>query len=524
LELPILSKVTNTKFSGETQWLFCLFAAALFLWLVGLGDLPLRDWDEGYYGTVARDMYRTDNWLYPSYLGEPFLLKPPLTIWLIALSYHWGGISEWTSRFPCAFLSAFGVILLYLLAKEAFESKLPAIFSALVYLTLLPAVRHGRLAMLDGMINSFFLLSLWCLLKSRQQRRWAVGFGIGLGLIALTKGILVLALGTIAVIFLLVNRQENVLKNPYFWLGITIGAVPTLGWYLAQFVKYGNTFIQIHFQSQSFERLSTAVEGNSGPIWYYLVELLKYGFPWVIFFPSGLILAWKNRRQTWANLILIGGISYLGLISVMGTKLPWYIMPFYPFFALAVGAYLAKLWRWERQYPKIFAVIFVVLSAVALGGGIYFFWTKSPTILIILAAVLCITLAVTAWQFYQSQPLAILILITGLYTALALLMISPVWVWELNEAFPVKPVAALINAKTPPDAEIYSFLGYRPSLDFYSDRRVIAANVVTLKELGSEPFYWLLRRKDLEKVSWTNPIDLGSTGDFILIRAQPDIK
>ena len=523
MKLP-LPKITNTKFFREVQWLFFLLIAALFLWLIGLGDLPLRDWDEGYYGTVARDMYRTGNWLYPTYLGEPFLLKPPLTIWFIALSYYWGGISEWTTRFPCALLSAFAVPLLYLLGKEAFKSRAPAIFSALVYLTLLPVVRHGRLAMLDGMVNSFFLLSLWCLLKSRQQRRWIIGFGIGLGLIALSKGILVLALGAIALVFLFINRQVNIVKNPYFWLGIAIGAVPTLGWYVAQIVRYGNTFIQVHFQSQSFERLSTAVEGNSGPIWYYLVELFKYSFPWLVFFPNGLLLAVKNRRQTWAKLIIIGAIGYLGLISVMGTKLPWYIMPFYPFFALAVGAYLSKIWRFEEQYPKIFTVIFVVLSVFALGGITYFILTKSPIILILLSAVLFITLAITAWQFNRSQPLAILILTVGTYISLALLMISPVWVWELNEAFPVKPVAALINTKTPPGSKIYSFLGYRPSLDFYSDRRVIAANVVTLQELDSHLSYWLLEQKDLAKVSWKNRIDLGNVDNLSLIQAQPDMK
>lgn len=486
--------------------------------------MPLRDWDEGYYGTVARDMYRTGDWLYPTYLGQPFLLKPPLAIWLIALSYHWGGISEWTTRFPCALLSAFAVPLLYLLAKTAFKSRLPAIFSALVYLTLLPAVRHGRLAMLDGMVNSFLLASLWCLLKSRQQRRWAIGFGVGLGLIALTKGILALALAAIALIFIFVNRQVIILKNPYFWLGIIIGFVPTLGWYSAQFTKYGSTFIQVHFQSQSFERLSTAVEGNSGPIWYYIIELLKYSWPWLIFLPSGLLMAWKNRHQTWARLILVGGIGYLLLISIMGTKLPWYIMPFYPFFALAVGAYLAKIWQFEQQYLKLVTVIFILLLAFALGGIIYFITNNSPEIVIILTAVLCITLAVTAWQFYQSQPLGILILIAGLYTALALLMISPVWIWELNEAFPVKPLATLVNTKTPAGSQVYSFFGYRPSLDFYSDRRVIAANMVTLQELGSETSYWLLERKDLDKVSWKNLIDLGRAGDFILIYAQPNLK
>ena len=214
----------NLKLSQDNRWLIILLIAALFLWLINLGDLPLRDWDEGYYGTVAKDMYHSGNWIFPSYLGDDFLLKPPLAMWLITISYHWGGINEWTTRFPLAFLSALSVPLLYLVGKQAFQSRTSALFTALVYLTLLPVVRHTRLAMLDGIINTFWIFSFWCLLQSRQRKRWAVGFGLGLGAIAMTKGILVLALGGLAVIFLLVSQQFTSLKKPF-----PLGR-PTLGW------------------------------------------------------------------------------------------------------------------------------------------------------------------------------------------------------------------------------------------------------------------------------------------------------
>jgi 4-amino-4-deoxy-L-arabinose transferase-like glycosyltransferase len=549
------------KFSLEVQWSLALLGASLFLGAIALGNVPLRDWDEGYYATVARDMYQTRNWLYPTYLADPFLLKPPLMMWLIALSYHLGGIGEFTTRLPGAVLSAGSVPLLYLVAREVFgeggngelpspptplprvegrkvgtgnrenltrvgfldsRNSLPAVLTALVYLTLLPVVRHGRLAMLDGMVNTFFLLSVLSLLKARQKPQWAIAAGIGFGLIALTKGVLVILLAAIAAIFLRLSRQAKLFKNPYLWLGILLGSFPVVAWYLAQWQHYGETFLEVHFQAQSFDRLSTAVEGNKGAVWYYLVELLKYSLPWLLFFPSGLTLAWQQRRRDWGLLVLIGTILYGGTISLMGTKLPWYIMPLYPFFALAVGAYLAKFWQSKQRYPQVLFIAFSVLSLLFFVGGIYLSMTDLQFPLLLMAIILTVTMGVVAWKIKQNHPTFILILSGGLYLAWACLMFSKSWLWELNECFPVKPVAALIQAHTPANAVVYTSFAYsRPSLDFYSDRRVIAQGTDTLKQLSLAKNYLLLDRPTLENLHSKNILSLGTAGDFTLLVSNP---
>jgi 4-amino-4-deoxy-L-arabinose transferase-like glycosyltransferase len=178
------------------------------------------------------------------------------------------------------------VPLLYLVGREVFLQRLPAVFAAGVYLTLLPVVRHGRLAMLDGMVVSFFLLLLLCLLKSRQDRRWAIGVGLCLGVIVSQKVLLVVLLGDRGA-FLLADRQLALLGSPYFWIGILLGNVPVLAWYAAQWQHYGATFLQVHFQAQGLERISQSVEGHGNPPWYYLLELLKYTWPWLLYSGQG---------------------------------------------------------------------------------------------------------------------------------------------------------------------------------------------------------------------------------------------
>ena len=503
---------------SQKEYFFGLLLASLILWLIGLGNLPLRDWDEGTYAIVAREIYRTGNWLYPTIQGDPFLLKPPLMQWLIAICYHIGGVQEFTTRFPGAFLTALGVPLLYLIGRLAFRENLPALFSAFVYLTLLPVVRHGRLAMLDGMTISFFLLLLFCVLKARDNKKYALGIGFCLGLITLTKGMLVVVLAGIAGLFIIANKQLAILKNPFLWIGMLLGNAPAVAWYFAQWQHYGDIFLQVHFQSQAFDRLGKAVEGNKGPVWYYLLEVIKYGFPWLLFLPGGLYLSWKNRDTAWGCLTLIGTIVYFVIVSLMGTKLPWYIMPVYPSLALAIGANLSYIWQGGKFRSKFLMGFFGFLVIVGLAGCVYFIMFDKQPLLIVMSIILAIIMVIISWLINQHNRQFISVLFTGMYLVLALLMSSQSWIWELNEKFPVVPVATLIKDNVPPGTQIYtSFPDSRPSLDFYSDCKIIPASIADLQDKFVHKSYLLVDNENLQKMNLKQSKIIGESKGLKLI-------
>lgn len=484
----------------QSDWLCAvgLAIAALVLYWLQVGQVALRDWDEGTIATVAKEMVRSGDWLYPTLYGGPYLNKPPLVEWLISLSYQVGGMNEWTARLLPAGISALAVPLLYGVGRAVFPQRATAFWSASVYLTLLPVVRHGRLAMRDGVAVTGFLLLLLCLLKARQDRRWALGAGIALGLIALTKGILALLLGAIALLFLLVNRQWSLLCSPFLWGGLLLGGLPAIAWYGLQIQHYGALFWQGHFQSQSLDRIWDAVDEHNGPVWYYLLELLKYSWPWLLFWPSGLILAWKQRNQAWAQLVGVGTLVYLGTISIMGTKLPWYILPLYPFVALAIGAQLGQIWQKRQPFYRLWAGLFGFLAIAGCGAALYISVSDQQPVLAWIGPLAGLTFGLTAWLLFKRDRRFIPVLGIGLYLILSLLMGSRLWLWELNEAYPVRPVAAIVQAHTPTDAAVYTTFAYhRPSLDFYSDRHIAAISFDTLPQFWNANTYFLIEQNSL---------------------------
>ena len=475
----------------DWAWLIVLLLAAVLLFSVNLGSSPLRDWDEGTVAQVAREIWRAPvdsmHWLYPTLGDKPYHHKPPLMHWLIAWAYSLGGVNEWTTRLPGAILTAISVPLLYSIGREIFRQRSAAIYSALIYLTMLPVVRHGRLAMLDGAVVSFLMVMMLCVLRSRRDLRYCLGVGIGFGLICLTQGIFGGLLSAIAIVFLFWDTPR-LLTSYYLWTAILIGIAPAVCWYGAQLLHYGHTFVQIGILNQSVNRIGTVFATNSKPPWYNLQEIILYTWPWLLFLPQSLRFTWENRNLSWAKLLLVWSCVYLLIISFMGSKLSWYLFPIYPSLALMLGVQLTETENWPflSSYPRPWVAGLAILAVAASAGSIIVTWDSAPkTELQLIFAVVALTMTLAAILAERGDGQFLKILFWGSYISLLLLMKSNYWVWELSDAYPVKPVAAMIVRAHPAVKQIYTSFRYkRPSLDFYSDRTIIPASLSELQ------YYW----------------------------------
>ena len=82
--------------------LVLLLVLAGLLFGLNLGTMGLTDRDEGRNAEAGREMLETGDWIAPTFNYEPRYAKPVFVYWLMSLSYHVFGVSEFAARFPSA--------------------------------------------------------------------------------------------------------------------------------------------------------------------------------------------------------------------------------------------------------------------------------------------------------------------------------------------------------------------------------------------------------------------------------------
>src|SRR5580704_919054 len=91
---------------GRLVRLVLIAAAALILYLPGLGRPPLWEPDEGRYGEIAREMYLSGDYVTPRDDFVRYFEKPPLVYWAESAAIGIFGAHEFAVRLPAALFSA----------------------------------------------------------------------------------------------------------------------------------------------------------------------------------------------------------------------------------------------------------------------------------------------------------------------------------------------------------------------------------------------------------------------------------
>jgi 4-amino-4-deoxy-L-arabinose transferase-like glycosyltransferase len=488
--------------------LLLIWLLAVVLALVGLGGQPLRDWDEGIVARVALELSQAP-WpdkLLPTFWGQPYLNKPPAIHLLIAAVIGlWRAVvqappealpPEWVVRLGPALLAACLPPLLALVQLRLRPAERgTALATAALALTLMPLARHGRLAMLDGGLLVAMALQWWAVLGLDQRLNQRPARNLGLALVAgLATSLLLLLKAPAALPLLLAVLVLRWLEpdrcRPHWWpllLGLALGLLPGLGWHLFHLMARGPEALEM-WTSQGFARVGSSVENHGGGPLPPLLELLKGGWPWLPLWPFGLALAWRQRRQRAGYWGL--GLSLLTALLVLPlrTQLPWYSLLLWPPFCLVCAPVLA--WLIRPGLPNR-------PPAAGLAAAIPWFWCGLGALLLLTypAAVLGILpLPPATRPLLLSLGVALLagggllvgrgqggrraggvILVGGVWLTLALLLTGPLWLWELNESWPVGPVAALARRQSAGSAAPPLVLwreAERPSLNWYAGRRL----------------------------------------------------
>ncbi len=381
----------NTRVRPLSLLVLLLLPAVL---LYPTRSFHLLEPDEGRYAQIPKEMLQGGSWVVPTLQGEPYLDKPPLMYWLVALSYGVFGISAESARLVPAVCVHLTILLVYLLGRRSVGER--AAFWAALLLSVAPGyVGIARLILLDGLLTLCVTASVLCGFEAVRagtlKRGWWLAAATASGLGFLTKGPIseVLLFVPLWMFGFLVGRAtpqsshgltsrtsptgEKVgglgacARPPLHWYLVFFAIVfaVNLPWYVAIYLEQPQ-FLKYFFWEHNVMRFLQPFD-HLQPIWYYAPILLAGLLPGTILLALYL---WKllrgdadARPSAAGGFWLIAGAWCVFFFSCSGSKLPTYILPAYPFLCLAAGEFVARS-RWNNAFRT--KVLIGVMAALLL--------------------------------------------------------------------------------------------------------------------------------------------------------------
>jgi 4-amino-4-deoxy-L-arabinose transferase-like glycosyltransferase len=316
------------SFSTLAVWAFLavIFAAVQ---LASLFTPPLLDDADASHAQAAQHMAESGDWVTLKVNGIRYLEKPPLPYWLDAALYRVSGQNAFSTHLPNALALLGCAWLAWLWARRAWGGR-AGIYAALGVLTSVGPFLYTRFSIPEAQLSFFLLAALYCLLTGLESSRPIRFYGMwaALALALLTKGLIApVFFAAAAIPFLLLSgqwRRWRALKPlsglllflaiaaPWHILaglanpdqGHPLGNHPTLGnvhgfWYFYFVNEHVLRFLGERYP-HDYNKLPFAV--------YWLLHLV-WLFPWSLFVPALVAVAWKTRHCWLRNLREDGGGS-----------------------------------------------------------------------------------------------------------------------------------------------------------------------------------------------------------------------
>jgi 4-amino-4-deoxy-L-arabinose transferase-like glycosyltransferase len=319
--------------------------------------------DEGRYAEIPREMLARGDWVVPCLQGEPYLDKPPLLYWLVMLSYRSCGVADWSARLVPALAVHAAVLATYLLGRRSLGGR--AAFWGALLLMLAPGfLSMGRLLLLDGLLTLWVAVSLLSAFEALRGPRLAWGWWC---LAAVACGLGVLTKGPVALLLLVpplwLQRRLGGAHFRLDWRSLlafaAILCALNLPWYVAVCIR-APAFARHFLWQHNLQRFLTPFD-HLEPVWYYgpillagLLPATLWAWPFLRFLASGTEADARRRSPALGFMLLAGGWCVL-FFTLSGCKLPTYILPAFPFLALAVGSYLAGSTWAQTRWPSAVA-------------------------------------------------------------------------------------------------------------------------------------------------------------------------
>lgn len=472
-----------------TKWIVPLLLLGLAaLWFGTLGQRALITPDEGRYATLALGMSQTGDWVTPRLNGFLYFEKPPLQYWLGALAFEAFGVSAATARLWPG-LAGFLTVLATGCTAAALWGRRTGLYAVAVAASTTWIAANSHFLTLDAGLTLFLTLCLCAVLLAQRpglpaeaRRRWIWLAWAAMAGATLSKGLIgILIPGAVLVVYSLWQRDFSVWK--LHWLsGLALFLALAAPWFVL--VSSRNPgFAEFFFVHEHFARYLTTTHRREGAWWYFVPYLLLGLLPWT----GGLPWLFKRRKAAGARpraLLLVWIVFIFAFFSLSGSKLPSYILPIFPAFAMLIARALdtasAKSLRWHLLLPTLF---WLAVGAVATQAD-RFADVGTPIDVVapmcrelMFAAGVFLLAAAAAWWLLARQRIgtAILCVSAGHLLAAFIGMNAHDHYGQLRSSVNIAPA---LQAQLPADAPVFAVRDYDQSLPFYLRRNVVLVDFV----------------------------------------------
>ncbi len=306
--------------------------------------LTLANWDEAWYGGIARGIAQTGNFMKMDWNGKIYYHHPPLGFILMALSIKIFGITELAVRFTSAILGVGSIILLYFIGNKLFKSRLVGFASSLILGTSVWYLIRTRSGDLDSVFIFFYLLTIFFSLKSKNNFKWFIPTIISFALLLLSKTMVGASVG----VLILFNNLGQVFKSKKNFIITLIGIVVLFliltPWYYVQWTNfehfYEEHFIAVGMRNKSFAtffHLETFL-----PLFYLHMGIRKWYYIWIAAV-GFIIITFRFIKKEFFLLLLWNLIMLYPFLTTNETQI-WHLIPVYLPISLLIagGVYWGK--------------------------------------------------------------------------------------------------------------------------------------------------------------------------------------
>lgn len=351
-----------------------LLSAAAIVYAMPIGARPIWNQDEARVILLAEDTLRRGFRLPARVRDEPYVNKPPLFFWSVALAALPAGRAS-DREAPIPSVAAAVATLLGVFAIGRRLSGTHAGFIALVVLATSPGFfLHGHQALPDMMFTGWLTWALYflvCGLRTLSPRRAQLaGFYFCVAGALWTKGLPALMVVPATVAAFVVTVGARKLPSFYPGTGLALVALAALPWAVpyaltperesGQAISVSHALI---WYLDRFEHLSSIPFADG------LVAFLPWAL-WLV--PAALWWRLTPDRQAYRP-VLAWMLVFLVLLGLSVQQRARYLLPVYPLFALFVAASVTGAASRARSVVGINVTILIALLITALAAGGWLF-------------------------------------------------------------------------------------------------------------------------------------------------------